>query len=280
MKTVSLKTPCIILIYGLWPVLAQSAGLPDTGQQRCYDGNTGSMVACNAANTGNATPYSAQDGRIGRDAAATAGQLTKIGGGEAGFDYTKVCNSGELQGQGDCPVDPPLGVGSNDWGCNQDNITGLMWEVKVNDDTHLRHKDWHYTWYNPDASSNGGNAGLQDTGIGVGSDYCVDASRCDTQQYTDDVNAANLCNHNDWRLPSRRELLTLVHLGRGDSVNPAPTIDQGYFPNTVSSEYWTGSTSAIWVNNVRIVQFYSGNGSYADKLLVTDFLRLVRGGRL
>ena len=36
-----------------------------------------------------------QDGDFGRDALARAGQLTKIGGGEAGFDFTKISNSGQ-----------------------------------------------------------------------------------------------------------------------------------------------------------------------------------------
>ncbi len=54
-----------------------AAGLNDTGQSLCYDGTN--MVACTATNTGDAAPYPRQDGRYGRDAAATAGALTKIG---------------------------------------------------------------------------------------------------------------------------------------------------------------------------------------------------------
>ena len=52
----------------------------------------------------------------------------------------------------------------------RDNVTGLMWEVKT-DDGGLRDKDWTYSWYNPDATTNGGSAGYADYG-----DNCFDSS--------------------------------------------------------------------------------------------------------
>jgi hypothetical protein len=51
-----------------------------------------------------------------------------------------------------------LGTNSTDWACTRDNITGLIWEIKT-DDNGLRDKDYSYTWYSTDAASNGGNAG-------------------------------------------------------------------------------------------------------------------------
>ncbi len=61
---------------------APVAGLNDSGQMLCYDG-TNTLVACDASNTGDGATYPRQDGRYGRDAAATTGALTKIGGGAA-----------------------------------------------------------------------------------------------------------------------------------------------------------------------------------------------------
>jgi Protein of unknown function (DUF1566) len=61
----------------------------------------------------------APDSRHGRD--AEAARLTKVGSGAFGFDFTKVCSSGDLvDPQGGCPS----GATS---ACVRDNVTGLMW---------------------------------------------------------------------------------------------------------------------------------------------------------
>ncbi|MDT8439856.1 MAG: hypothetical protein RQ729_12695, partial [Wenzhouxiangellaceae bacterium] len=84
------------------PLSAQTAPLNDTGQTRCF-GN-GALAECTAANTGDQSLRPRQDGRFGRDAQADAGALTKIGSGAAGFDFTRICNSGEAAGSGACPA--------------------------------------------------------------------------------------------------------------------------------------------------------------------------------
>ena len=77
----------------LMSVSALAVGLNDTGQTKCYDGG-GGAVSCSstAGGDGSATPR--QDARYGRDAAAAALQLVKVGAGSAGFDYTKIANNG------------------------------------------------------------------------------------------------------------------------------------------------------------------------------------------
>ncbi len=260
-----------IFLCPLLTLPAHAVSLPDTGQGLCYDGTN--MVACDAGNTGDAATYPGQDGRYGRDAAASAGQLSKTGGGEAGFDYTKVCNSGELAGQGSCPVDPSLGSGDNDWACTKDNLTGLIWEVKLDDNEHLRHTDWIYTWYNSDAGANAGNAGTPDAGSGQNSDNCLDDARCDTEKYTADVNTANLCANTDWRMPSKRELQTISHLGRRN-----PAIDPTYFPNTASAGFWSASSTAYDPGDAWGVYFCYGYGGAGDKGY-SGRVRLVRGGQ-
>ena len=130
-----------VLALGL--TAARAASLPDTGQDKCYvDGTNNIFVACTSANTGDVAAYPRQDGRFGRDAKAKAGTLTKTGGGAAGFDYSKIANNGSDLGAG---VGHALGTNPADWTCTRDNVTGLTWEVKVNDATHLRHMNWTYT---------------------------------------------------------------------------------------------------------------------------------------
>ena len=76
---------------------AQPTGrLNDTGQALCYAG--ASLVACTSANTGDGATYPRQDGRFGRDRAGMA----KVGGGAAGFDFTRLCWNGDAEGSGTC----------------------------------------------------------------------------------------------------------------------------------------------------------------------------------
>ena len=52
------------------------------------------------------------------------------------------------------------------------------------------------------------------------------------------MNKQNFCGHNDWRLPTREQLQTLVNLK--DEIEPVK-ISKEYFPETVPSWYWTAS---------------------------------------
>ena len=56
------------------------------------------------------------------------------------------------------------------------------------------------------------------------------------------VNGANtesLCGFNDWRVPKKEELRSIVHYG-----THKPSIDTAYFPNTVSSSFWSSSPNS------------------------------------
>ena len=244
---------------------ALAVGLPDTGQTSCSDGRT--LVACSSANSGDSAPYPRQDGRFGRDAAATKGASSKIGGGAAGFDYTKVANDGS-----DLAASALLGNKTSEWACTRDNITGLLWEVKTFASVapQLRDRSWTYTWYNSNASTNGGNAGTPSSLV-AGGGTCLNAGRCDSEKFVTDVNSATLCGFTDWRLPSRRELLTLVHAG-----SAAPMIDSSYFPNTQSEFFWSSTPSADTSLGVWSVNFQYGSTT-ANPSSYTSRVRLVRG---
>lgn len=193
--------------------------------------NDTGITFCGEVFFGNNDPCSGseplgQDANYGRDALATADALIKVGGGNTGFDYTKIANNGSL-----LPASATLGSGPNDWACTRDNVTGLIWEVKVADPSHLRHHSHTYSWYDP--TSPDGNPGLRDGGNCIG-------SNCDTTGFVQAVNfdVQGLCGASDWRMPTRLELQGIIDYGRVD-----PAIDSVYFPNTLSTYYWYWSSS-------------------------------------
>lgn len=241
---------------------AHATGLPDTGQDTCDDG-ANNLVVCSSANTGDGATYPRQDGRFGRDPNAAAGTLVKAGAGSKGFDYTKVANNGS-----DLAAGVALGVAFGDWACTRDNVTGLVWEVKSPISVNSRYMGHTYTWYSTAPTTNGGDQGDVGTFTTCGGWL----TNCNTQTYVAAVNAANLCGNGDWRLPTRRELLTLRDVG---SENPA--IDTNYFPNTASAAFWTATTYPNNTANVYVPNFASST-NVSDSKTNTNRIRLVRGG--
>lgn len=188
--------------------------LNDTGQSTCYDTNY-NAVPCDESTTGDSSPLLRQDARYGRDAAAAMGRLTKTGGGDAGFDFTRVCMNGADEGQGDCPSPPPLPADlehpqPNDWACVRDNVTGLTWTLGST--TQL-------TW--------------------------ADASSTEDGSYIQSTNASSRCGLSaGWRLPARREGYQLLNVQR-----QIPAVDPAYFPilanpSSVSRAVWTADATA------------------------------------
>lgn len=230
-----------------------AAGLPDTGQTLCYDNTAAAGVV--PASEPTATNYPGQDCRYGRDVVGAA----KTGAGAKGLDYTKIANNGST-----AAADTLLGTGDTAWACTQDNITGLMWEVKTT--SGLRNRNHAYTWYNSTAT-NGGTAGTETGGT------CETVGRCDTEKFVADVNIATLCSYTDWRMPTVRELLTLVLL---DGTNPS--IDPTYFPQTYASDYWSASSDVSATASAWVVSFWFGVSAGSNKSNA-KFVRLVRGGQ-
>jgi hypothetical protein len=189
--------------------------------------------------------------------------------------YTKISNTGVA-----LPDTAVLGSGSNDWACTKDNKTGLTWEVKT-DDGGLRDKDWYYSWYQPNGD-NGGSVGYTDTTYTTLN--CSTKDNCNTYAYTNAVNAQGLCGKNDWRMPTKDELKTLVYCSDGEydadgsCINyetvTNPTINSVYFPNT-QSFYWSLSPDANGSSNAWYVYFANGGSGSINKYY-NNFVRLVR----
>lgn len=176
--------------------------LNDTGITQYGDAGSNSL-------TSEPADYPGQDARFGRDAKATAGQLPKVGGGSAGFDFTALDANGQ-------PTTPSSGA--NPHPCVRDNVTGLVWEVKTADGG-LRDRNWSYTWYDSNPATNGGDAGA------ISGGNCKTAGRCDTEKYVADVNATQLCGYTGWRMPKLKELESIVDYSR---AYPTAAIEPTY----------------------------------------------------
>lgn len=245
------------------PVLcAQAAGVNDTGTVLCGDASSNSVDCSSSDPSG----YPRQDGRFGRAAMDAAGVLYKIGASSSlGFDFTKIANNGTETTFG-------LGDASILWACTRDNVTGLTWEVKSNQPSHLRRSDYTYTWYDTDTSRNGNGSGS------VGTDTCngtLSSSQCNTAAYIAAVNAAQLCGYSDWRLPRRDELFSISDSSKQTDLGQI-TIDGTYFPYT-GDQYWT-STPAASSDSAWTLNFGDGF-DYIQTKASAYYVRLVRGAQ-
>jgi YD repeat-containing protein len=205
--------------------------LNDTGitASQCYQAGSDTLVACNSS--GALALNNAQDGMAGRDANIVTNSNTD---GKLGFSFTNVTG-----------------------GCVQDNVTGLMWEVKTTDGG-LRDKNKTYTNY----STTYNPSNLYGTAT-------------DASGFVAAVNATNLCGYSDWRLPTADELQSIVDYS---VASPGPVIDATWFPNTQDYLFWSaspyvGDSSSAWV-----VIFYYGVVSFNVRT-ETYYVRLVRAGQ-
>ncbi len=154
-------------------------------------------------------------------------------------------------------------------GTVRDEVTGLIWEVKENKDdnpdyTNPSDADNTYTWYDPSDP-----------------DHVGTESNNDTQDFLSELKTKT--GHNDWRIPSREELRSLVDYSIPE---PGPTINRGYFPNTVSSDHWSSTTCSFSTDDAWRVGFssggecnYSGQSLWNRGKSASRYVRAVRGGQ-
>lgn len=215
------------------------------------------------------TDFAGQDADFGADQQSQSGQVSKVGDGEAGFDFTRLDNNGDI-------IDNP----SFEFTCVRDNTTGLIWQTKTTGDTSSSaYVEQIFTWYSEEDNGN------FEGSLNEASTSCnVSSGQCNTQAYLDQINAQGMCGFYDWRLPNIREMQSIVHYGKTST----PLVDTEFFPywGTASNNtlwYWTSQSSADGVSNdiaynAWAVDMNSGNDGFLDKTTERKVI-LVRAGR-
>ena len=211
--------------------------VPDTGQSKCYD-VSGNVITC---------PSPGQ-ALYGQDANNSINPMS----------YTKLDGSGNA-----------LPDSATSWVMVRDNVTGLIWENKQDFDGAKNYDnpldaDNTYTWYDSNPATNGGNVGIPGHGT-------------DTEAFIHALNSARFGGYSDWRLPTIKELDSIVNC---DIPYPGPTINTTYFPNTQSSYYWSSTSRAEDTKSAWSLGFvYGGVHVYGFEKSRNYYVRAVRGGQ-
>jgi len=83
--------------------------------------------------------------------------------------------------------------------------------------------------------------------------------------------ALDYAGHTDWRLSNVKELISIADYGTN-----TPAIDAAFFPNTVSTRYWTSTTHSLLTDEAWFVFFGDADVEHVAK----NTERLVRPVRL
>ena len=237
--------PAGTTVYSLQVPLATApvivSKLPDTGitADQCYAAGSNALVSCTS--TAALALNASQDGMVGRDVTSPA-----AADGKLGFSYGLVESYTKEE-------------------CVKDSITGLTWEGKPT--SGLRAAGNTYTHFDSTTTAQfwNGTAFVNPTQEQVN-------AATNTVGYIAAVNAAKLCGHSDWRLPTANELQTIVDRS---VAFPGPTVDGTWFPNTQQKGHWTSTGYAADASYAWDIDFYQGVVSYGYRYS-NYHVRLVR----
>ncbi|MEN9865046.1 MAG: hypothetical protein RL748_636 [Pseudomonadota bacterium] len=129
-----------------------------------------------------------------------------------------------------------LALQAGPWQCLADHSTGLVWEVKqANEGPQFAASS--YSWFDGrQGSAKGGSCGKDEAGMPF-----MAYQSCDTQDLLNHLNQRKLCGFDDWRLPSAKELRTILipHRYPGETHVPFPLL-----PHVTFGPYWTADVRA------------------------------------
>ncbi|NMP14806.1 DUF1566 domain-containing protein [Thalassotalea sp. Y01] len=228
--------------------------LNDSGVTSCGNYGFGDNVSeghlndqvCAEIESDRYTPLN-QDANYGRDATAN-----DASDGIAGFSFTKIAADGT-----------ELSDDATEYSCLLDNVTGLMWEVKTEQQgIHFKFETFDYYDSNPAT-----NAGYP------GKDADKRAQFCDpnylncltTEEFVAQTNEEGYCGYNDWRMPDGTELLSIVDYSGTNKGKPAIST---LFKNAVNKAYFSSTRTGEGGSLAGDV----GNQDYQTrKVIVVDF---------
>jgi len=186
---------------------ANAIQIPDTGQTECF--NAQSPISC-PSETG---------AFYGQDAQFSISPQT----------FVKLDLNGNT-----------LPDNAANWSIVIDQTTGLMWEVKT-DDNSIHDKDNKYNFYYLD------------------------------EKFINRLNQNNFGGFSDWRIPEIAELNTLTNIKQD-----RPSINSKYFPNTNANDYWTATPHVNDTSQGWCVSFFHGNDTVQSRQS-EFYVRAVRG---
>jgi len=135
---------------------------------------------------------------------------------------------------------PDTATQASGWIMTRDNVTNRIWEIKTN-----ANKNDKYNWNNAQ------------------------------NVFIAQMNQQNHGGFSDWRLPTARELASLVNFS---IPYPGPTIDTDWFPLTGADYYWTSTPWGTSTNSVFTV-YFAGASISNKPISDTYYVRAVRGSQ-
>ena len=124
-----------------------------------------------------------------------------------------------------------------------------------------------------DQYTDNGDGTVTDTSTGLMWQQATSSSPKSWEEALPYCTTLNLGNHTDWRLPTIKELRSL-----SDYTRYSPTINTTFFPDTLSSYYWSSTTDSFSKFGAWSLGLYNGDDS-KDFKDDSHYVRAVRGGQ-